>query len=131
MLGGGAGAMVVACEVCGECMSLSLVSPACLYLCLCLQDRMPVTGQPEKLLDLLGSDLLGLPVERPAHGETTSLGAALAAGVGAGVFSAEEAFTVGTAGNSPAVFLPRAEREDVAKAYAKWNDAVERSYGLA
>ena len=55
--------MVVACEVCGECMSLSLVSPACLYLCLCLQDRMPVTGQPEKLLDLLGSDLLGLPVK--------------------------------------------------------------------
>ena len=27
------------------------------------QDRMPVTGQPEKLLELKGSDLLGLPVK--------------------------------------------------------------------
>ena len=95
--------------------------------------RLRVDGGASRndLLMEVQADLLGLPVERPAHGETTSLGAALAAGVGAGVFSAEEAFTVGTAGNSPAVFLPRAEREDVAKAYAKWNDAVERSYGLA
>lgn len=28
-----------------------------------LQDRMPVTGKPEKLLDLKGTDLLGLPVK--------------------------------------------------------------------
>ena len=94
--------------------------------------RLRVDGGASRndLLMEIQADMLGLPVERPAHGETTSLGAALAAGVGAGLFSAEEAFTVG-AGNSPAVFLPKAEREDVAKAYAKWNDAVERSYGLA
>jgi leucyl-tRNA synthetase len=29
------------------------------------QDRMPETGKPEKLLDLKGSDLLGLPVKSP------------------------------------------------------------------
>ena len=28
-----------------------------------LQDRTPVTGKPEKLLDLKGTDLLGLPVK--------------------------------------------------------------------
>lgn len=28
-----------------------------------LQDRMPVTGKPEKLMDLKGTDLLGLPVK--------------------------------------------------------------------
>lgn len=94
--------------------------------------RLRVDGGASRndLLMEIQADLLGLPVERPAHGETTSLGAALAAGVGAGVFSAEEAFAVG-AGAAPAVFLPKAKREDVAKAYEKWNDAVERSYGLA
>lgn len=94
--------------------------------------RLRVDGGASRndLLMEIQANLLGLPVERPAHGETTSLGAALAAGIGAGVFSAEEAFTVGT-GASPAVFLPKAKREDVAKAYEKWNDAVQRSYGLA
>lgn len=29
------------------------------------QDRMPVTGKPEKLLDLKGTDLLGLPIKSP------------------------------------------------------------------
>lgn len=28
-----------------------------------LQDRTPVTGKPEKLMDLKGTDLLGLPVK--------------------------------------------------------------------
>lgn len=104
-------------------------SPSCSVAAI---SRLRVDGGASRndLLMEIQADLLGLPVERPAHGETTSLGAALAAGVGAGVFSAEEAFTVG-AGNSPAVFLPKARREDVAKAYEKWNDAVERSYGLA
>lgn len=94
--------------------------------------RLRVDGGASRndLLMSIQADVLGLPVERPSHGETTSLGAALAAGVGAGCFSAEEAFTVG-AGAAPAVFLPRAKKEDVEKAYAKWNDAVERSYGLA
>lgn len=32
---------------------------------LCYQDRMPETGKPEKMLDLKGSDLLGLPVKSP------------------------------------------------------------------
>lgn len=39
------------------------------------------------------ADILQVPVRRPAHLETTSLGAALAAGIGAGLWTEEEAFT--------------------------------------
>jgi glycerol kinase len=39
------------------------------------------------------ADVLQVPVRRPAHLETTSLGAALAAGIGVGFWSVEEAFT--------------------------------------
>ena len=39
------------------------------------------------------ADILQVPVRRPAHLETTSLGAALAAGIGVGFWTAEEAFT--------------------------------------
>ena len=38
------------------------------------------------------ADILQVPVRRPAHLETTSLGAALAAGIGVGFWTAEEAF---------------------------------------
>lgn len=39
------------------------------------------------------ADILQVPVRRPAHLETTSLGAALAAGIGVGFWTEEEAFT--------------------------------------
>ncbi len=39
------------------------------------------------------ADILQVPVRRPAHLETTSLGAALAAGIGVGFWTVEEAFT--------------------------------------
>lgn len=39
------------------------------------------------------ADILQVPVRRPAHLETTSLGAALAAGIGVGMLTAEQAFT--------------------------------------
>lgn len=39
------------------------------------------------------ADILQVPVRRPAHLETTSLGAALAAGIGVGFWSEAEAFT--------------------------------------
>ncbi|MFD1957972.1 FGGY-family carbohydrate kinase [Novosphingobium panipatense] len=44
------------------------------------------------------ADLLGLPVERPADTETTALGAAMLAGVGAGIHATlEDAMTMGSA----------------------------------
>ena len=76
------------------------------------------------------ADALGVAVVRPPHGETTSLGAALAAGVGAGVWSAEAAFSVG-AGAKPTVFARTADAATSEARFAKWKLAVERTYGLA
>jgi glycerol kinase len=45
------------------------------------------------LLMQVQADILQVPVRRPAHLETTSLGAALAAGIGVGFWTVEQAFT--------------------------------------
>jgi glycerol kinase len=44
------------------------------------------------LLMQMQADILQVPVRRPTHLETTSLGAALAAGIGVGFWTVEEAF---------------------------------------
>ncbi|WP_337188742.1 glycerol kinase GlpK [Phenylobacterium sp.] len=70
------------------------------------------------------ADLTGLNVSRATFQETTALGAALFAGVGAGVFrDVEEA-----AGARPATegFLPRMGTDARERAYARWLDAVNR-----
>lgn len=82
------------------------------------------------LLMRLQADALGVAVVRPPHGETTSLGAALAAGVGAGAWSGDDAFRVG-AGAKPTLFHRTADASAIAARYAKWRLAVERTYGLA
>jgi glycerol kinase len=73
------------------------------------------------------ADLLGIPIERPALTETTALGAAYLAGLGAGflrsigetrdLWQAERVF-------SPA--MPAAERD---RLYAGWQRAVARITG--
>lgn len=45
------------------CVHAPLASTSTDQLLSWLQDRMPVTGKPEKLMDLKGTDLLGLPVK--------------------------------------------------------------------
>ena len=70
------------------------------------------------------SDLTGLPVDRPKVTETTALGAAILAGIGAGWFSSlEEA-----AGfrQLDQVFEPVMEEADRARRRARWADAVSR-----
>lgn len=56
-----------------------------------------VSGHDVQLISLtlsqMQADILQVPVRRPAHLETTSLGAALAAGIGVGFWTEEEAFT--------------------------------------
>ncbi len=66
------------------------------------------------------ADITGLPVERPAVTETTAWGAAILAGLGAGVFSdpADAPHRPGTR------FEPRG---DPAPARARWADAVART----
>lgn len=83
------------------------------------------------------ADVLGLAVSRPADVETTAMGAALAAGVGAGLWTEGEVLGAsGVSGgnrdeDSGAVeFTPAVTAEEREERYARWCDAVDRSLGL-
>jgi glycerol kinase len=70
------------------------------------------------------ADLTGVPVGRATYQETTALGAALFAGLGAGVYaSAEEAV-----GSRPSTepHAPKLDSHEREAAYARWLDAVAR-----
>ncbi len=70
------------------------------------------------------ADTLNLPVERPRFTETTVLGAAALAGLGAGVYPSLEAL----AGRwrRDALFEPQRDSAEREAAYAGWRDAVAR-----
>jgi glycerol kinase len=71
------------------------------------------------------ADLTGVPVGRALYRETTALGAALFAGVGAGVYaSVEEAVTARPKTEAYAPAMGDHSRE---AAYARWLDAVNRT----
>jgi glycerol kinase len=88
--------------------------------------RVDGGGAANDLLMQMQADELQVPVERPAVGETTALGAAFLAGLGTGVWSslAEIAATW----RLDRRFEPRA-RDDTG--HARWRRAVERSRGWA
>jgi len=74
------------------------------------------------------ADLLGVPVAVPEVTETTALGAALMAGVGAGALSPEE--VAGRYREAERFFptMPEGRREAL---YRRWREAVERAQGWA
>ncbi|WP_117238259.1 glycerol kinase GlpK [Thermus sediminis] len=74
------------------------------------------------------ADLLGRGVARPRVTETTALGAALMAGVGAGVLDLEG---VRGAWGLGARFLPRMPEERRQALWRGWRRAVERALGFA
>jgi len=76
------------------------------------------------LLLQLQADLLGVPVRRPLVQETTALGAAFLAGLGAGVWGSKE--EAASAWRLDREFLP-GDREGAERGYAGWRRAVERS----
>ncbi|MDT3684320.1 MAG: glycerol kinase GlpK [Pseudorhodoplanes sp.] len=71
------------------------------------------------------ADMLGAPVDRPAVKETTAIGAAYLAGLGAGVCPDIDSF----AGNwrSERRFLPAMDDTQRALKYAGWQEAVRRT----
>jgi glycerol kinase len=70
------------------------------------------------------ADLTGVPVRRASYQEMTALGAALFAGVGAGLYaSVEEAAEVSPAAET---LTPRMKEHEREAAYARWLDAVPR-----
>ncbi|HJV03763.1 MAG TPA: glycerol kinase GlpK [Actinomycetota bacterium] len=72
----------------------------------------------------LQADLLGVPVRRPAVAETTALGAAFLAGLGAGVWSSKE--EAAAAWTLDREFLP-GDVDEADRRYRGWRRAVERS----
>ena len=71
------------------------------------------------------SDLLGVPVVRPRVNETTSLGAAYAAGLAVGFWSSEDELRQNWAADKD--WTPRMDPEERARLYAGWKKAVERT----
>jgi glycerol kinase len=72
------------------------------------------------------ADLLGLTVRRPRNTETTALGAAFLAGLGAGLWTDSD---LGQLWKLDREFEPRMSRDEADTLQARWRRAVERSRG--
>jgi len=70
------------------------------------------------------ADVLGIPVRRPRHTETTALGAAFLAGLGSGVWSDSDLAGLWKLDRE---FEPRMSRDEADARQARWRQAVERS----
>jgi glycerol kinase len=70
------------------------------------------------------ADLLGIPVRRPRQTETTALGAAFLAGVGAGIWNDADLEQLWKIDRE---FEPRMSRDEAGSLQAQWRRAVERS----
>jgi glycerol kinase len=77
------------------------------------------------LLMQMQADMLDVPVVRPRNLETTSLGAALLAGLGLGQWSTLE--EIRGVWKAERTFKPKATPEARAEAMARWRRAVERA----
>lgn len=76
------------------------------------------------------SDLIGIPVNRPAMRETTALGAAIAAGLAVGVWSDfKELDDVNIDGRT--LFKPQIDAASADKQFERWEKAVQMSKGWA
>jgi glycerol kinase len=75
------------------------------------------------------SDVLGVPVVRPTVAETTSLGAAYAAGLAVGFWAQVEDLRENWGKDKE--WTPRMEKATVEKEYALWKKAVTRTFDWA
>ncbi len=83
------------------------------------------------LLMQIQSDLLNVPIVRPALVEATALGAAMLAGCGLGLWAdfdaLEKVWTAAQAATPPQRFAPTRARADVEAQRAAWQKAVSRA----
>ncbi len=86
--------------------------------------ELRVDGGPtkNKYLMQFQSDMIGKVVSIPAYEELSGIGAAYAAGIGAGVYDQTALF----AGVQRSIFAPKMEEEKRAAKYAGWKEAVEK-----
>ncbi|KAM5344222.1 hypothetical protein ACJ41O_012759 [Fusarium nematophilum] len=76
------------------------------------------------------SDLIGIPVNRPAMRETTALGAAIAAGLAVGVWKGfDDLKDVNTQGKT--IFKPQIGKDEATSRFDVWEKAVQMSKGWA
>jgi glycerol kinase len=80
-----------------------------------------------ELLMQFQADVLGVPVVRPAVTETTALGAAFAAGLASGFWSDLEDLRERWAQDRR--WEPRIDETERERGYARWKQAVTRSFG--
>ena len=73
------------------------------------------------------ANLLQLPVRRPAQLETTAMGAAYLAGLAVNFWSSTE--EIAKLRGPDTVFEPRADRKEMERRQARWEDAVKRAGG--
>ena len=85
-------------------------------------------AQSDVLLQMQ-ADCAGIEVARPADVETTALGAAVAAGLGSGVFGSLE--DIPSAAGGTTRFAPLIGEEARAAKLESWRAAVEATYGWA
>ena len=83
---------------------------------------------PNRWLMQFQADVLGAPVLVPEVSETTALGAACLAGIGAGIWDVAD---VEARWREAARYEPRVERAERERLLAAWHRAVERSRGWA
>lgn len=76
------------------------------------------------LLMQFQADLLGIPVLRPRVIETTALGAALLAGLGAGLYASTD--EIGAIWQLDRDFAPRMSRDEAGARQAQWDRAVRQ-----
>ena len=74
------------------------------------------------------ADLLGIPIRRPRQTETTALGAAFLAGLGAGLWNDADLEGLWKLDRE---FEPRMSRDQADSLQSRWREAVERSRGWA
>jgi glycerol kinase len=81
------------------------------------------------LLMQMQADTVGLPIERPHHIETTALGAAMMAGLGAGVWASIDELSA--IRQTDRIFVPATTIEQRESRQKTWHRAVERAKGWA
>lgn len=84
-----------------------------------------------ELLMQMQSDILQVKIERPANLETTSLGAALAAGLGVGMWTYQQVFDDLKDESVRQTFSPRIDAGAAKLMHDQWKVAVQRAMGLA
>ncbi|MBI2244977.1 MAG: glycerol kinase GlpK [Nocardioides sp.] len=87
--------------------------------------RVDGGASANNLLCQIQADQVGVPVERPATVETTALGAAFLAGLGAGVWGSTD--DLRETWRLDRRFEPALDRPTADAAHARWTDAVERA----